>query len=120
MLIEIYFRSWISERSEFLDFVPIVSSTLVLVLTPQAPEIDFGLFIRPFRDEAWLIVGLIFILILASLLIPYALISYFEETQGYRIALLSGWIFFVLLNAYYGGAMTMFFTSGEIIRHYVL
>ena len=43
---------------------------------------------------------------------PRFRIRYYEETQGYQIASFSGWMFFVLLNAFYGGAMTMFFTSG--------
>ncbi len=38
--------SWIRERSEFLDFIQIVSSSMALVLTPQPPVIDMGLFIR--------------------------------------------------------------------------
>ncbi len=34
--------SWIKERFEILDFVELVSSSYVLVLTPQSPEIDLG------------------------------------------------------------------------------
>ena len=36
---------------------------------------------------------------------------YYEHTDGYKITSTTAWIFFVLLNAYYGGALTMFFTS---------
>ena len=45
------------------------------------------------------------------IIIPYAALNYYEYTEGYMIASTTGWIFFVLLNAYYSGAMTMFFTS---------
>ena len=37
--------------------------------------------------------------------------NYYEYTDGYMIASTTGWIFFVLLNAYYSGALTMFFTT---------
>ena len=42
---------------------------------------------------------------------PYAFISYYEHTDGFNCAAFWSWIFFVLINAYYGGALTMFFTS---------
>ena len=44
-------------------------------------------------------------------MIPYATLNYYEHTDGYMITSTTAWIFFVLLNAYYGGALTMFFTS---------
>lgn len=49
------------------------------------------------------------------LLVPYFIIHYFEDTTSYKLATLSVWYFFVLLNAYYGGALTMFFTSEATI-----
>ena len=53
----------------------------------------------------------VFIIILICIIVPYAFISYYENTDGYNIASTSGWTFFLLLNAFYGGALTMFFTS---------
>ena len=44
-------------------------------------------------------------------MVPYAFLSYYEHTNGYMITSTTGWFFFVLLNAFYGGALTMFFTS---------
>ena len=79
--------SWIKERSEILDFVELVSSSNVLVLTPQLPEIDVGLFIRPFRNDAWSVIGLLTIAIIGSVLFPYARIRNFESTQGYQVNL---------------------------------
>ncbi len=35
----------------------------------------------------------------------------YEYHESHQIASTTGWIFFTLLNAYYGGALTMFFTS---------
>ncbi len=40
----------------------------------------------------------------------YVLQAY-EYQESHQIASTTGWIFFTLLNAYYGGALTMFFTS---------
>ena len=44
-------------------------------------------------------------------MVPYAYLSYYEHTDGYMISSTSVWFFFLLVNAYYGGALTMFFTS---------
>ena len=54
---------------------------------------------------------IVFVIIIVVLLIPYLCISYYEETDGYMITSTCGWTFFMLLNAFYGGALTMFFTS---------
>ncbi len=50
-------------------------------------------------------------LLLVVLLIPYIALSYFENTSAYMMSYTTAWYFFVLLNAFYGGALTMFFTS---------
>ena len=47
----------------------------------------------------------------ACLVIPGYLLPFFEETNGYKITTTCVLFFFVLVNAFYGGAMTMFFTS---------
>ncbi len=100
------------ERNELLDFVSLThSDNMQLVLTPQPAEVDTGLFIRPFTDEAWKAILGMTVIIITVLLIPYFIFSFFELTTGYKIASTSGWYFFVLLNAFYGGALTMFFTS---------
>lgn len=38
-----------------------------------------------------------------------------EDSNGKRIAALSGWAFFLLVNAYYGGALTMYIVQICII-----
>ena len=45
------------------------------------------------------------------LIIPYGFLDYIEQTDGQMCAKTSLWIFFVLLNAFYCGALTMFFSS---------
>ena len=85
--------------------------TLVLALTPKPAEVDFGLFIRPFRNEAWVCIFALCVVILITILIPYGLVDDYEQTEAFTCVTVSAWIFFVVINAYYGGAMTMFFTS---------
>ena len=78
---------------------------------PQPPELDFGLFLRPFQNECWYAISVILIIILVIIIGPYLLISYYEYTEGAKCAAFWSWIFFVLINAFYGGALTMFFAS---------
>ena len=107
---------WNIERYGLLDFVSTSTNFVVLALTPQPPEVDMGLFIRPFTDEAWYGIGVIFIIILIVIITPYAIFDYFEDTDGYQVAAFWSWMFFVLINAFYGGALTMFFTSEQTLK----
>jgi hypothetical protein len=102
---------WNIERYGLLDFVSTSTNAVILALTPQPPDVDTGLFIRPFTDDAWSGCGVIFLIIIVLLMVPYALISYYEHTDGYMVTSTVAWYFFVLVNAFYGGALTMFFTS---------
>ena len=49
--------NWIPERNVFLDFVPIIKDREILAVVPAPPEVDPGLFVRPFRDETWQGIG---------------------------------------------------------------
>ncbi len=100
------------ERNPLLDFVPTSADYLYLVLTPQPPKVDLDLFIRPFTDDAWVSIGAMVGVLLGTTIIPYILFpNFFEETNGFRVVQIVTMLFFVLINAFYGGAMTMFFTS---------
>ena len=102
---------WNYDRHGLLDFIATTTDSTAVVLTPSAPEIDIGLFIRPFRNDAWVGAFIVIAITLIGIMIPYAYLSYYEYTDGYKISTTSIWIFFLLVNAYYGGAMTMFFTT---------
>ena len=45
------------------------------------------------------------------LITPYFFLTYYENTDGYMISSITIWFFFVLVNAYYGGALVMYFAS---------
>ncbi|TRY67601.1 hypothetical protein TCAL_05368 [Tigriopus californicus] len=102
---------WNIERQDLLDFVITSSNWLQLALTPQLPEVDTGLFLRPFTYDAWMAILAITGVVIVAVLAPYLIFYYYEYTTGYMITSTTGWYFFVLVNAFYGGALTMFFTS---------
>lgn len=104
--------SWTIDRDDLMDFVSVGGNEFfVLARTPQPAKVDFGLFIRPFQDDAWLLVLASFIMIVIIIAVPYSFLSYYEQTEGFKLASLFSWLFFLLINAYYGGALTMFFIS---------
>ena len=94
-----------------MDFVSTTSSFQALALTPQPPDVDTGLFIRPFRDDAWMGVLLVSAIIVVVTVIPYSLVAQYDQTDGCTMTVTTAWFFFVLINAWYSGAMTMFFSS---------
>lgn len=102
---------WFLKRDPFLDFVPILKDKTVLAVIPKPPEVDPGLFIRPFRDDTWEGIGIMSVIGILILIIPWILIKDYFDMTASKIVMTSGWIFFVLINAYYGGALTMFFVS---------
>ena len=99
------------QRNEILDFVPIMKTATILCIIPKPPEVDSGLFIRPFTYSAWKTIGIISFVGILVLIVPYFFIKDWEKLKAFHIIELSLWSFFVLLNAYYGGALTMFFVS---------
>ena len=82
-------------------------------LTPKNPEIDYGLLVRCFTNETWNFIAIITVILFIFILLPYNFIQseFYEQTNGYILASFSGWMFFVMLEIFYGGALTMFFTT---------
>ena len=108
--------TWSFERNSLMDFVSVGGNEFfALALTPQAAALDFGLFIRPFQDDAWLLILASIMMIVLTVVVPYSLISYYEHTESFKMASLFSWLFFLLINAYYGGALTMFFIGEETL-----
>lgn len=106
--------TWLSDtfRQPVLDMTATFYGPLVMALTPQAREFDFELFIRPFRTEVWYCIVAISILVLVLLFsLQLSLTRFYESTDGFFLLCFSGWCFFTLVYSYYGGALTMFFTS---------
>ena len=102
---------WKFERFGLMDFVSLNPNAFVLAVTPQPAKLDMGLFRRPFQDEAWILVLASVIIIVINIKVPYTLLSYYEHTKSFKLSSLFSWLFVLLINAYYGGALTMFFSS---------
>ena len=104
--------SWLyqEKRSKVLSFSTYVLSELFLVTTPNVPSLDLDLLLRPLTTSAWKgIAGMVLATYLATLVTKS---RHLDDTATYRRVLgTSTWMFFVLLNSFYGGAMTMFFAS---------
>ena len=102
---------WVIERDSLLDFVPIIREQLLLTIAPQPHKIDFGLFIRPFRLDTWKGIIVITCIAIVALLVSRKIVLSCEKETGYQMVIFFSWFFFVLINAYFGGALTMFFAS---------
>ncbi len=102
---------YVAERDPLIDLVVTHIERPKLILTPKPAEFDPGLFVRPFTDESWDAIFLVAGLIAAALLVTYLIFPNYEERSSFQIAITTSWYFFVLLNAFYGGALTMFFAS---------
>ena len=82
-----------------------------MVANPRASEAALDLFIRPFRREAWIGISVCLSLILGMSILPYFSLRDYFSTNGFRLFAIIGWLFFVLLEIYFSGTLTMFFTS---------
>ncbi len=116
----ICFSEWFSYpgRDTHLDFAATTTtSNLVLVLRPQPPRVDMDLFVRPFTRDSWIALGFMSAVLLTGTALPFLLFpGYFSKdgssnSSGYRIVNLSAMGFLILIDAFYGGAMTMFFST---------
>ncbi len=103
--------NYFPERHELLDFVHFSSDQAVLALTPQPVKMDTGMFLRPFTRKTWYCTGAV---ALSALTLGALLFSCSKtDMSGTKIYHLSVWYCFIALNAYYGGAFTMFFITNE-------
>ena len=118
---------WKEERQDMFDFSIIVADQTALAITLKAKEIDYTLFTRPFRMEAWLLIGFAVILFLVVTIVPYLFAPNFGRSASYRFIQFVAFGFFMLTEIYYSGALTMFFSTAptlpfetmeEVMREY--
>ena len=103
---------WTEDRNKVGEFVcPNHIQITVLCYISKPSELDYGLFIRPFTSNVWMSIGLILSGGLAFFFLPYFFIRGWDNMSTNSIIEMSLWVFFVLINAYYGGALTMFFAN---------
>jgi hypothetical protein len=102
---------WTTERYEIMSFVTIITTNGLIVWTPTKQEIDFGLFVRPFSPESWVAISMMTIIATTCIMITQYVIPNADGTNGQTMMFTTLFIFYVVLSAFYGGAMTMFFKS---------
>jgi hypothetical protein len=109
--------AWYLERYGLTSFVSIISITKVLIWTPKTKEHDFGFFFHPFTRDSWIAILSMTTLTTIVIAAVHYIMPSGKEKIGQNIMITTLWYFFILLNAFYGGAMTMFFTS-NINNHF--
>ena len=82
--------NWILERNYFLDFVPVIKDNQVLAVVPSPPEVDPGLFIRPFRDDTWKGIGAMILLGITMGIVPMMFVRSYHRTTSFNIVITSG------------------------------
>ena len=102
---------WDPERQPHMDFVPIFFGPLVAALTPDPHQVDFAFLTRPFARRTWVGIALCVAVILLAVFVPCCALGRYEDTDAYQATATVAWTFFTLINAYYSGALTMFFAS---------
>ena len=102
---------WKEERQDMFDFASIVTDQSALGITLKAKDIDYTLFTRPFRMEVWLLIGFIVVTFLLATIVPYLFAPNFGKSNSYRMIVALAFLFFMLTEIYYSGALTMFFST---------
>jgi hypothetical protein len=58
-------------RQSLLDLTPALPVQRGLVLTPQLPSLDTGLFIRPYRKDAWIGIIVTTLILILTIIVVY-------------------------------------------------
>ena len=66
------------ERHDMFDMIPILFDSTLMIARPTPLDMDFGLLIRPYRSEAWVMVGVTVAVIFAFLILPGFLVPNFS------------------------------------------
>ena len=96
------------ERQKILDFVPIGKDKSVLALHQDSLTFRWKMLIKPFQNNVWFIIlcSVTIVFILYGILMKCA-----KKVTSLKVLKITISISFVMMHAYYTGAMAMFFTS---------
>ena len=67
------------------DMIPILFDSTLMIARPTPLDMDFGLLIRPYRREAWVMVGVTVAAIFAFLIVPGFFLPKFSSYTRYFI-----------------------------------
>ena len=106
-------------RSQMFDFSPLLMTNQILAIKPTPPRMDLDLFIRPLSKPAWIALGFVIVIILMFGLIinKCIMVDQTSATDGQKLLMAVGWLTFVLIQVYYSGTLTMFFTADYTIPY---
>ena len=65
------------------DMVPILSDSTLMIARPTPLDLDLGLLIRPYRQEAWVMVGVVVGALFAFMYLPMFCIPKYSERTRY-------------------------------------
>ena len=98
------------------DYAPVVTDRMALALMKQGATMDTGLYTRPFPKDAWIMVGMT-ILVNAIVFAMISMLSIYYRhlskalKKVQRVVTAVAWLSFLLVEVYYEGALTMFFST---------
>ena len=106
-------------RMSMFDFAPIIRANKILAIKSSPPDVDLDLFIRPLSRPAWIALGFVIVVILVFGLIvnKCIMVDQTSATDGQKLLKAVGWLTFVLIQVYYSGTLTMFFTADYTIPY---
>ena len=99
---------WFLERDSIADFVPVNKNREVLAKKSGRSATDFGLYMRVFTYDSWISILILALAISVCLLIVKSWAGRYKRGRSLLVFILL--IFFVVIRAFYGGALTKFFT----------
>lgn len=82
----------------------------IVIISPISKPLDLTFYLRTFSWKSLYVLAATVILLLVLLWYGFK-ITQRSNSIGLRILIISSWLFFVLVQAYYGGALTMFLTT---------
>lgn len=87
-----------------------VQFTQLLIISPISKPMDSTFYLRSFSSSSLYALVCTTILLLVLLRLCFKLVR-ISNSIGLRILVISSWLFFMLVQAHYGGALTMFLTT---------
>lgn len=79
-----------------------------MFLVPSSPNMDWSFFLRPFNTNVWIMYSLLSVILGVFI---FVISEFTDYKNSVKWASFSVWFLFVFINAYYGGAVTMFLLS---------
>ena len=112
------FYTIMADRNHWVDMsFALYQSKIQFLINSQVHVPDLAMLWRPLTLHSWILVATSTITVAGGIFIPRKLIKDWDESwYSCRVAVITGWLLFNLVNAYYNGALTMFLASAKEIE----